>query len=288
MEKEIERRQKIKTTMKKLFREGKLKPPYILGDEVVKIDKGKLYQLYVVDKFPIRKTADLLKVSRSLVNKRLHKYGWIRTESESMIGHKVSESQREKKRIPIDKNKLYQLYCVEGYSTPDLGKIFKAAPVTIQKRLRKYGWVIRSRKVSHNQPKYIDKLVRANLGKKATKETKKKLSEVHKGLNAGEKHPNWQGGKSFEPYGLEFNRKLKEIIRKRDGYRCQECFRHQDELFVNTKSGIRPRKLYIHHIDYNKRNNNPQNLVSLCLSCHLQTNWDREDWTRYYRGRMQL
>src|ERR1700693_2128924 len=40
---------------------------------------------------------------------------------------------------------------------------------------------------------------------------------------SGEKHWNWKGGKSFEPYASEFNRKLKAFIRKRDNYTCQEC-----------------------------------------------------------------
>ena len=50
---------------------------------------------------------------------------------------------------------------------------------------------------------------------------------MNKGLFALEKHPNWLGGKSFEPYGVEFNRVLKEKMRKKYSYRCQQCFRHQ-------------------------------------------------------------
>src|SRR3990167_511175 len=92
-----------------------------------------------------------------------------------------------------------------------------------------------------------------------------------------DKNPNWQGGKSFEPYGLEFNKKLKEQVRLRDRYRCQECFRHQSEL---------KQKLNIHHIDYNKQNNNPNNLISLCKNCHTQTNFNRENWTEYYKDAM--
>lgn len=96
----------------------------------------------------------------------------------------------------------------------------------------------------------------------------------------GKKHWNWNNGSSFEPYGVEFNEKLKEQIRKRDNYRCQECFRHQDELY--TKGG-RKYKLNIHHIDYDKKNNKPENLISLCGNCHLQTNFGREDWIKYFQ-----
>jgi len=113
-----------------------------------------------------------------------------------------------------------------------------------------------------------------NKGKKNvySKERLKKTSGARSNL--------WQGGKSFEPYGLEFNNQLREQIRKRDNYRCQQCFRHQDELY--SKSG-RKYKLIVHHIDYNKKNNSPKNLISLCRNCHCQTNFSRNDWTKYFQ-----
>ena len=93
-------------------------------------------------------------------------------------------------------------------------------------------------------------------GKKFSEKTRQKMSDKRK----GSLHPNWMGGKSFEPYGIIFNKELKDKIRERDGFRCQECFRHQDELYY--KDG-RKYKLDIHHVDYNKTNNNENNLISL-------------------------
>lgn len=93
----------------------------------------------------------------------------------------------------------------------------------------------------------------------------------------GENHWNWQDGKSFEPYGIEFNKELKENVRKRDNYTCQECGMTEDELGYT---------LSCHHIDYDKKNNSEDNLISLCNSCHLQTNFNRDDWTRYYNHKM--
>lgn len=86
---------------------------------------------------------------------------------------------------------------------------------------------------------------------------------------------NWKGGLSLEPYGAEFNNKLKKHIRKRDNYTCQECGYTEEKL---------GHKLSIHHIDYCKTHNEPNNLISLCKSCHLQTNYKREDWTKYFQG----
>ena len=93
-----------------------------------------------------------------------------------------------------------------------------------------------------------------------------------------ELNSSWLGGKSFEPYGAEFNDELKAQIKARDNYTCQECGYKQEDLEY---------PLSIHHIDYDKHNNDPTNLISLCRSCHMQTNFRREDWTNYFNKRCQ-
>ncbi len=97
-------------------------------------------------------------------------------------------------------------------------------------------------------------------GKHHTKETKRKISEA----NSGENSSNWLGGISFEPYGLEFNEALKKEIRERDNYICQVCGK------LNSK--------HVHHIDYNKKNNDSTNLIILCGSCHNKTNFNRMNY----------
>ena len=125
-----------------------------------------------------------------------------------------------------------------------------------------------------------------------TEEANKKNSESHKGIkrvpfsdewkrkigdsHRGEKGTNWQGGKSFEEYGIDWTDDLKESIRKRDSHICQKCGIHQDEIDVYY------RKLDVHHIDYNKYNLDPKNLISLCRKCHAKTNHDRLYWFEYF------
>jgi hypothetical protein len=87
------------------------------------------------------------------------------------------------------------------------------------------------------------------------------------------KNPNWHGGISRLPWGPEFTPALKYTIRKRDSFTCREC--HQTEQDLGYK-------LSIHHIDFDKKNSIPDNLISLCKSCHSQTNFNRAAWTKYY------
>lgn len=111
-------------------------------------------------------------------------------------------------------------------------------------------------------------------GRQSSKKSNDKRSATLKGIYIGVKSSAWKGGKSFELYGKEFNKKLKEKIRKRDNYTCQECNYTEKQLGY---------KLPIHHIDYNKKNNNFSNLITLCRSCHSKTNFQREDWINYFR-----
>jgi hypothetical protein len=86
---------------------------------------------------------------------------------------------------------------------------------------------------------------------------------------AGAKHPQWLGGISKYGYSHRFDGELKDLIRARDGYKCQICGVGQHEL---------DRALDVHHIDYNKLNDRPENLVALCHVCHVKTNFGRKGW----------
>jgi 5-methylcytosine-specific restriction endonuclease McrA len=38
-------------------------------------------------------------------------------------------------------------------------------------------------------------------------------------------------------------------------------------------------------IDYNKKNCNPENLITLCNKCHMKTNHNREKWIKFLKQR---
>ena len=125
-------------------------------------------------------------------------------------------------------------------------------------------------------------------GKKHNKEVREKMSLSQIGMvhtlerrlkqstrMRGERNHFWEGGKTKEIYPEGWNKILKNIIRERDDYICQMegCGIHQDELSC---------KLDVHHIDYNKDNIDPKNLISLCRSCHIKTNCNRDYWLNYF------
>lgn len=150
----------------------------------------------------------------------------------------------------------------------------------------------------------IEKMRKANLGKKFSKKHRQALSEAHKGklpkahfkkghaptsgcFKAGKLHPlyskrgkevpAWKGGISKLPYAFDFDKELKMLIRKRDKHICQLC--------QKRKIG---KNLCVHHIDYDKQNSNPKNLVTLCRSCHSKTNSGRKIWTNFFNRKLKL
>jgi len=94
------------------------------------------------------------------------------------------------------------------------------------------------------------------------------MSKWRSGFIQGENNPNWRGGISKEPYGFDFNDSLKGWIKIRDGNECIVCKSNNN--------------LCIHHIDYNKKNNNENNLITLCSRCHGKTNGSRDIWYRLF------
>ena len=92
--------------------------------------------------------------------------------------------------------------------------------------------------------------------------------------NSGPNNCNWNGGSSFEPYCPEWNdREYKKSILERDNYQCQ-----------NPDCWQTSKKLTVHHIDYDKKNCGPLNLITLCNSCNSRANANRKRHTVFYRN----
>lgn len=94
---------------------------------------------------------------------------------------------------------------------------------------------------------------------------------------SGDLSHNWRGGLAAEPYcPVWLDREFKADIRQRDGDQCQnpDCRGNSD-------------KLCLHHINYDKKDCHPNNLITLCYSCNGRANFDREWHAGYYKAVMQ-
>lgn len=80
-------------------------------------------------------------------------------------------------------------------------------------------------------------------------------------------------------YPKKFDVKLKNEIRYRDEYKCQLCEILEIELL---------RRLDVHHIDYNRKNIEKDNLIVLCRKCNFKVNYNRKYWKRYFQKLIKL
>lgn len=89
----------------------------------------------------------------------------------------------------------------------------------------------------------------------------------------GPGNPSWKGGVSFEPYCSEWkDMEYKDSIKSRDNYKCLNPYCDSEDKT----------DLVVHHIDYNKKNCKPTNLVTVCRSCNAKANKDREWHAAWY------
>lgn len=92
---------------------------------------------------------------------------------------------------------------------------------------------------------------------------------------SGENHYNWKGGISCEPYCVQWtDKEYKNWIKfERDEGKCQNPY-------CNHKTT----RLCLHHINYNKKDCRPANLICICIciSCNGVANGDREWWESFY------
>lgn len=269
----------IGKTRKKLFDEGKLKPSIKFN-----LTKEELYDLYWHKKLDVSKISEKLGLGKTTIFRWLKRYN-IKTRNNS-------ESKLKGKYKPT-KEELYNLYWKKGLSTVKIGEKYRISNVSILRWLKEYKIKIRKEGLRNSNLRLLSKEKLCDLY------IKQKLSSIKIGDiygvddesvrrllihydikrrdNSGENNPFWQGGSSFKPYTKEFNRKLKKQIKERDNYTCQEC--------SNQFKG--KNQLDVHHIDYNKKNSKPENLITLCKSCHTKTKFIRGDWIKHFQNKIR-
>jgi len=163
-------------------------------------------------------------------------------------------------------------------------------PISTEEIRKKISNANRGRKVSEETKRKISQSNKGRVGlkgkdnpwygKKHRQDSKDKMRVAHIGKPTwnkdicGNRSHSWKGGVSKLPYTYDWNR-VSEEMKKRDNYRCQEC-----------NEGSKG-KLAVHHIDYDKKNNKEDNLITLCLKCNSRANWNRDYWKKYYGSKIK-
>jgi len=224
------------------------------------ISENWLREKYIEEKLTIQQIATLINCSKSCIQSRLLRYKIsIRTNSESHKGKPLNHKSDcqcsfcKAKRGELKGKKLYE-NVIDHPSYIDGRSLKTYYCINCGKKIKWTTWV------------YGEKRCR-NCSKKGDNNPSFKFR--------GTGHWNYVNGKSLELYPLGWNNTFKEQIRFRDKYKCRLCGKPEIE---------NNRKLDVHHKDYNKNNLNPNNLISLCKSCHMKTNWNRGYWEEYFNG----
>ena len=122
----------------------------------------------------------------------------------------------------------------------------------------------------------------ARLGTHHSLETKIKIGNALRGRFVGENSSRYIDGRTKICYPQEFFI-IKPFIKERDDYTCQNCGMTEEEHII-----VLGTSLEVHHIDYNKLNNDDSNLITTCKQCNVRANSNREQWTDFYQKKIQM
>ncbi len=221
------------------------------------LPKDKLYDLYINKKMKMNEIAEKYSISKFSMKNYIQSFNFNKRHPNGKIAKFICKNCKEELKVIISKKRDFcSMKCYFEYSK---GKIKKFLP----------------------KEDIVNILFNQELPLKAVKEKYKTDYEtINKNLkyyNLYDKYKEFRKDKKFftyingskkDYYSKKFNGKyFRQIIRNYYGNKCFICW-------FESKS----RKLDVHHIDYNKKNDNFYNLIPLCQSCHSKTNYNREYW----------
>jgi len=182
-------------------------------------------------------------------DRRIENYankGQMTIKQQFQNGRKSSNGMLNKKQSILSREKISKTLKKIGAGKWNTGKVRSS------EMRKKYSMAMRGKKHA--------------LGYRQTDAAKEKIGNANK----KEKNYFWKGGISFEPYSTDWTQTLRRAIRERDNYICQLCNQYGNA---------------VHHVDYDKKNCNPNNLITLCLRCNSIVNSNRDYWTNYFKNK---
>lgn len=210
--------------------------------------------------------------SKEVINKKLKSL-------EKVWADKEFKEKRKKQMKKLWKDPDYIKKQKEGLNRPEVKiHLCKIAKERMQDSTIK-NKMITTMKKKFSDPEFrkmISERTKQGLKEKGyTSEVISKLTkEGMKGLDlSGPNSASWRGGLSYQGYCPVWNDKeLKEYIFERDNNECKnpECWK-------------KSKRLVRHHIDYDKMNCNPANIILVCNSCNGRANKNRHYWKGVYQ-----
>lgn len=227
-------------------------------------DVATIRDLYETDRLSMKAVGKIVGHDPKTIRRRLQAMGvrirsiWEQRKIDEAAGRVVTHSEQIKQR--------YAEGCYANAMTPE-----------------------RRRRISE-QAKLRIGAANPFFGRTHSKETRRRLSKSAKS-RTGERNPFFgrehsietrlkisaaRGGDGVEfipkrGYPKEWTHELREMIRERDGFACLVCGAKQNG-----------RKHSVHHVDYDRTNNVPENLATTCVRCHCKTTKRRAESVAFF------
>jgi len=178
----------------------------------------------------------------------------------------------------------------KGMNNPEVIKKLKNRKHTNETKIQ----ISLKTKEAMSRPEIKEKIIRTNqrIAKQRkirgdifiimTPEIKRKISITRTGKCCGKNNPNYIENLEREYCQIFSDKDFRNMIFERDHHTCKHCgITRMLNLIVNKYN------FCIHHIDYNKKNCDIYNLITLCLSCNLKANYNRNFWKDFYNKKIQ-
>ncbi len=177
---------------------------------------------------------------------------------------KIAKANTGKKRSFKSKLKMSEAQCGNQKAR---GKHRKVSNETREKQRQ-------SQLGKKRTPEAIEKTRRAQLGRINSLETKEKMRQSKLHIFSALDHL------CKDKYCHKFNKTLREQVRLRDSYTCQNCGITQEEHKLKSN-----KILSVHHIHYDKSNCYPD-LITLCISCNTIVNYNKNYYESFFMNKL--
>lgn len=250
-----------------------------------------LRELYVDQRLSLREAAERLDCSPTAVRDWLDKYGIERRDTSAAYGITADSPLR-------DEDELRELYLDQRLSQKEIAKQLDCHKSAVLRWLDRFGIETRDISEANGVPAdsplrdeqrlrelYVDRRLsqkeiaeRLDCGRSTVSERLDKhgieTREIGMALS-GEHHPRWNPDR-IDNYGPSWTAERRRSVRERDDFECQDSGCGMTQSASLDEHGC---KLHVHHLkkasefDDHEARNAPENLITLCPSCH--NNWER-------------